>query len=203
MTRGEQTRQRIIERAAGLFNRRGYSGTALSDLMRATKLKKGGIYRHFDTKEDLAAEAFDHAWKLASCERIEGLDSISNTVDRLKRVVSNFVNVRPANIPGGCPLLNTAVDSDNGNPILRTRARNALRGWRKYIEATAREGMERNEICASADRGEVSAAIIAGLEGALMMGRLTRSGEPLETIRVHLENYLESNPRTQRQERPQ
>jgi hypothetical protein len=63
--------------------------------------------------------------------------------------------------------------------------------------------MERNEICASADRGEVSAAIIAGLEGALMMGRLTRSGEPLETIRVHLENYLESNPRTQRQERPQ
>jgi TetR/AcrR family transcriptional repressor of nem operon len=198
MTKGEQTRQRIIEKAAGLFNQRGYAGTALSDLMLAAKLKKGGIYRHFDTKEDLAAEAFDHAWNIASRERIEGLDSISNTVDRLKRVVSNFVNVRPANIPGGCPLLNTAVDSDSGNPLLRARARNALRGWRTYLEATVREGIERKEICASTDRGEVSALIIAGLEGALMMGRLTRSVEPLERMRVHLENYLESNLRPSR-----
>ncbi len=45
MRKGEQTRQEIIRKAAPIFNQKGYSGAALSDLMRATGLKKGGIYR--------------------------------------------------------------------------------------------------------------------------------------------------------------
>ena len=53
MRKGEQTRQQIIRKAAPIFNQRGYSGAALSDLMRATGLKKGGIYRHFESKQEL------------------------------------------------------------------------------------------------------------------------------------------------------
>ena len=52
MTKGEQTRQRIVKEAAPIFNRRGYEGSSLSDLMKATGLKKGGIYRHFSSKEE-------------------------------------------------------------------------------------------------------------------------------------------------------
>src|SRR6202044_3514737 len=63
MRKGEQTRQEIIRRAAPIFNQKGYGGPAPSDLMKATGLEKGGIYRHFDSKEMLAAEAFDYAWR--------------------------------------------------------------------------------------------------------------------------------------------
>jgi hypothetical protein len=52
--KGEETRQEIIRKAAPIFNQKGYDGAALSDLMRATGLKKGGIYRHFDSKQELA-----------------------------------------------------------------------------------------------------------------------------------------------------
>ena len=65
MRKGEQTRQEIIRKAAPIFNQKGYDGAALSDLMRATGLEKGGIYRHFESKEELAGDAFDHAWKIA------------------------------------------------------------------------------------------------------------------------------------------
>src|SRR5437879_9606459 len=65
MRKGEQTRQEIIRKAAPIFNQRGYDGAALSDLMRATGLEKGGIYRHFESKQQLAAEAFDYAWRIA------------------------------------------------------------------------------------------------------------------------------------------
>ena len=51
MRKGEQTRQYIIRKAAPIFNQRGFNGAALSDLMKATGLEKGGIYRHFDSKE--------------------------------------------------------------------------------------------------------------------------------------------------------
>ena len=47
MRKGEQTGQEIIRKAAPIFNQKGYDGAALSDLMRATGLEKGGIYGHF------------------------------------------------------------------------------------------------------------------------------------------------------------
>jgi TetR/AcrR family transcriptional repressor of nem operon len=65
MTKGQQTRRKIAEAAAPIFNRRGYEGSSLSELMEATGLKKGGIYRHFSSKEELAAEAFDYTWEAA------------------------------------------------------------------------------------------------------------------------------------------
>ena len=90
MRKGELTRQEIIREAAPIFNQKGYDGAALSDLMRATGLEKGGIYRHFESKQELAGDAFDHAWKIAMETRFEGADEIPNTVDRLKQIVRNF-----------------------------------------------------------------------------------------------------------------
>jgi len=49
MTKGEQTRKKIVEAAAPIFNQHGYEGSSLNNLMEATGLKKGGIYRHFSS----------------------------------------------------------------------------------------------------------------------------------------------------------
>ena len=62
VTKGQQTRREIVEKAAPLFNKKGYECTSLSDLMHATGLKEGGIYRHFSSKEELATAAFDYSW---------------------------------------------------------------------------------------------------------------------------------------------
>ncbi len=59
--KGEQTRQEIIRKAAPIFNQKGYDGAALSDLMRATGLEKGGIYRHFESKEERKSAVGDPA----------------------------------------------------------------------------------------------------------------------------------------------
>lgn len=194
MSKGEETRQHIIEKAAALFNQHGYEGTALSDLMEATDLRKGGIYRHFDSKEELAEEAFEHAWGVAWRTRLQGLDEIANSVDRLKKLVRNFVEVRPP-LPGGCPLLNTAIETDDGNAKLRARVREALRGWREMIESTVESGIEKGEIRKDANGSEAATLIIASLEGALMMSRLTHNDQALTTVRAHLEDYLEKKLR--------
>src|SRR5260221_10303143 len=90
MRKGEQTRREIIRKAAPIFNQRGFDGAALSDLMRATGLEKGGIYRHFDSKQQLAGEAFDYAWQLDLDARFGCTQEINNTVDRLKQIIWNF-----------------------------------------------------------------------------------------------------------------
>src|SRR5467141_3954513 len=194
MRKGEQTRQEIIRKAAPIFNQRGYEGAALSDLMRATGLEKGGIYRHFSSKEALAAEAFDYAWRETLDARIHDLDTISNTVDRLEQLVANFVERRGI-IPGGCPLLNTAIDTDDGNSVLRARARNALRDWRTYVISVIRAGIKAREIRPRIDPKKLATLIIGSLEGAIMLGRLERSEEPLRAVQAHLNNYLETEVR--------
>jgi AcrR family transcriptional regulator len=92
MSKGEKTRQRIVAEAATLFNERGFEGGSMADLMEATGLEKGGIYRHFSSKETLAAAAFDFAWQAATHVRMHDLDSVSNSVDKLKRFMANLLS---------------------------------------------------------------------------------------------------------------
>ena len=112
MTKGEETRQRIIRKAAPLFNQRGFEGSSMGEIMEATKLEKGGIYRHFSGKEELAAEAFDYAWAEALKTRTHDLDQVENSVDKLKQFVTNFVERRPERQPfTGSIVVSTLVDS--------------------------------------------------------------------------------------------
>jgi len=193
--KGEQTRREIIRKAAPIFNQKGYDGAALSDLMRATGLEKGGIYRHFESKQQLAGEAFEHAWKMAMDARFEGTQEIPNTVDRLKQIVRNFRDRRAGLVPGGCPLLNTAIDSDDGNPRLRAKARRALTWLLDHLQSIAEEGRKRSEVRSDVDSAKLATLIASTLEGSLMVSRLQRKDEPLDLACHHLEEYLETKVR--------
>jgi TetR/AcrR family transcriptional repressor of nem operon len=190
--RGEATRRRIVEQSAAVFNRRGYSGTSMSELMAATGLEKGGLYRHFASKEDLAAAAFDYAWETASEPRWRGLDDCGSSLEKLLLLVKNFVEQPPRTLPGGCPLLNTAVDSDDGNPLLRGKARAALDRWRARIAEIVHQGQGNGELRGGVAPAAVAAIVIASLEGAVMMSRLDKTREPLHTVGEHLAEYLQS-----------
>jgi TetR/AcrR family transcriptional repressor of nem operon len=192
MSKGEKTRQRIVAQAATLFNERGFEGGSMADLMEATGLEKGGIYRHFSSKEDLAAAAFDFAWQAATHLRMHDLDSVPNSVDKLKRFMANFVERRPS-VSGGCPLLNTAIDADDGNRMLRERARRALHQWQDILSGIIKVGLERKEIKSEIDPKKLATLIIGSLEGALMISRLERNRDALVETQAHLGNYLDSD----------
>ena len=198
MRKGERTRREIIRKAAPIFNQKGYEGAALSDLMAATGLEKGGIYRHFVSKEELAGEAFDYAWELAMDTRFEGTQDVGNAVDRLKLIIRNFRERREGLVSGGCPLLNTAIDADDGQPRLRGKARRALEGWLGRLQSMAQEGQRRGQIRAEVDPGELATLIVGTLEGSLMISRLSRDMGPLGVACKHLEQYLETQVRKHR-----
>jgi len=193
--KGEQTRQEIIRKAAPIFNQKGYEGAALSDLMRATGLEKGGIYRHFQSKQELAGDAFDHAWRIAMDARFEGTEKIPNAVDRLQQVVRNFRDRRDGLVPGGCPLLNTAIDTDDGNPKLRVKARRAMSSWLDRLQAIAQEGKRKGEVRSNVQSAKLATLIASTLEGSFMMSRLQRNEGPLDLACHHLEEYLDTTVR--------
>ena len=190
--RGHATRQRIIEKSAPVFNQHGYAGTSMSDLMAATGLEKGGLYRHFESKESLAAAAFDYAWEKVFSHRRQGLEECCSSLDKLLLFLQNFVEHPLHDLPGGCPLLNTAVESDDGDLLLRGKARAALDQWRTSLAEIVCSGQRAGEFSAAIDAGSVAVILISGLEGAVMMSRLESSREPLRRVGEHLEAYLRS-----------
>ena len=193
MNKGEETRQKIIAAAAPLFNKQGYAGCVIKDIMAATGLEKGGIYRHFESKEEIAAEAFDYAWTVSFAMRCRGMDEIPNHVDRLKHYIAGFVT--RSSIPGGCPLLNTGVDSDNGNPILRERVKNALREWQKMLKSILADGIAAGTVRKDVDVEKVSRLIISGLEGGMLISRIEKNDQALRDAMEHLDVYLEAKVR--------
>src|SRR5580698_6221439 len=155
MTKGEVTRQRIIEIAAPLFNQRGFEGCSMQDVLEATGLEKGGVYRHFSSKEELAAECFRYALGRVAVVRREGIDEVLGAVEKLRYVARRFAET-PGIFPGGCPLMNMAIDTDDGNVVLRELAREGMKDWKERLWRIVRDGIERGEIRSGAEPRRVA-----------------------------------------------
>src|ERR1700739_4519164 len=187
--KGERTRQKIVETAAVLFNQKGFTGCSMGDLVAASGLEKGTLYGHFSTKEELALLAFDYAWKDTSDKRLRNIDTVSNAVEKLKLHIDNYVNT--PSFPGGCPLLNFAVDADDGNLALRTRVRKALKGWEDFLAKIVKDGQSTGEINPEIDPHSIANLLISTLEGATVVARINKRSAALGGAQRHLNLYLE------------
>lgn len=195
-TKGGQTRQRIVAEAAQLFNRQGYFGVSLSDIMEATALEKGGIYNHFENKDAIAIAAFDYSVKLIWQLFAQALEGKTNAVERLLAFVAAF-RILASNppLPGGCPLLNTAVEADDAHPLLRERVHAAMDRWRRLLRHTVARGITRGEIRPDVDDDALATIIIATLEGAIMLTRLYGDTIHMRRAADHLTQHIEQTVR--------
>ena len=196
MPKGEITREKILERSARLFNTRGYAGASLAAVMEATGLEKGGIYNHFASKEDLAVAAFEFSVARIQQRLADALRGHRGARERLRAFLEFFGNYA-ANppVPGGCPIMNTAVESDDGNPLLRRKAREAMDQWRQLLRRIVERGRAQGEIAAAADPDTVATIFIATLEGAVLLAKLYREPAHIARAIAHLERYLETELR--------
>jgi len=196
MRKGEQTREHIIEQAAGLFNRKGFAGASLSDVMEATGLQKGGIYRHFGSKEELAAEAFSFAAGRMAERFAAALQGKRTAPERLCAVIEVYVRV-PLDppVPGGCPVLSAAAESDYGDSPLHGRVVEAMDGLRALVRRTVASGIERGELREGIDPEQVATVFTATLEGGILLTQLYDDPQHVRRAAVHLEQYLETSLR--------
>jgi TetR/AcrR family transcriptional repressor of nem operon len=192
MRKGELTRKKIIETAAPVFNRLGFSRTSMSELMAATGLEKGGLYRHFESKEDLALESFNHAAELMEHAKFNRPLETRRPFQKLEEFVKTFANASSP-IPGGCPVFNAAVEHDDGNPKLKSRARETYQKWTALLAEWVSEAQAARELNPKLKARNVAAYILCTLEGALIARNLMGSPEPLLAAEGALLDYLNSN----------
>ena len=194
MSKAQQTKAHIIHQAAELFNLKGYAGSSIADIMQATGLKKGGIYNHFQSKDELALEAFDYAFDLLNKRIWSVVKTKRNAIERLQALVSSYlIYINDPPIAGGCPILNTAIETDDTDSPLRDRALQAMNSSRSLIVRILRKGIKKGEVRSTIEPDTVATIIFSTLEGAIMMSKLERNPIHLERAVAHLQSYIHNN----------
>ena len=141
--------------------------------MGATGLKKGGIYNHFSNKDEIALAAFDHSFQRVLQHFRKRLAEAENSLEKLDAIIECFRDyiVSPV-VRGGCPIINTAIDSTESHPALKERAREAVRTLETYIEIKIEDGKTNGVFKADADSKNFAAFMMFNLEGAVLMSRV-------------------------------
>ena len=189
LSKAERTRQYIIEATAPVFNKKGYAGTSLSDLTEATGLTKGSIYGNFENKEEVALAVFDFNTCRVS-DMVEQQMKVADTYYEKLMVYSRVYNDDRLAAHGGCAILNTAVEADDTNEALKIKAAQAILRWKKNIVTLINGGISAGEFKADINPEENALAIIALIEGGVMISKVTNSSSSLQQVLRAVENLI-------------
>jgi len=87
------SRQEILRTAARLFQQRGYDATSMNDVAAALKLSKGGLYHHFQSKDEILFEIMDHAMEITQERVINAVSGIADPEERLRALIRRHIEV--------------------------------------------------------------------------------------------------------------
>ncbi|MDQ8739442.1 TetR/AcrR family transcriptional regulator [Paenibacillus sp. LHD-38] len=194
MGKGQDTKEHIIRQSAGLFNTKGYAGTTLSDIIERCQVRKGGIYNHFENKDEIALAAFDYSFAQLRNLLAEAMAAWSTRADKLLAICDVYVTLIEQDVcEGGCPILNTAVENDDGHPLLKQRAQHAMTELMTALGKMIREGIELQEFRSDVDVKAACSVIIALVEGGLMLSKLFDDNIHIRHCTDQVRAYIKGN----------
>lgn len=175
-------RERIIDAASALFRARGFDGIGVADIMKAADLTHGGFYGHFDSKDDLVAQASRRAMarSVANWER-----AVAETPDQpYAALLRRYLTAQHRDDPGrGCSFASLGNDAARSGEIVREAFAEGLEPLIAIL-ADALPGRSK------AARRRKAVATMAALVGAVTLARAVSSkalsDEILEATRREL-----------------
>ncbi len=192
LTKSDRTRQHIIEQSATLFNTKGYAATSMADILEATQLAKGGVYGHFTSKEAIAIEAFEYSYNLLFTAIKSKTSAANGARNKLFAILSFYKNYTIAPlVPGGCILLNTAVDADDNIPFLKEKAKLALGEMLGALQRIIQMGIDNNEFDKMVSAKKEAELFFALIEGGIMMAKLNDEPAMLNRMLDHLKHNIQ------------
>jgi TetR/AcrR family transcriptional regulator, transcriptional repressor for nem operon len=193
MTKAERTRQFIIEKAAPLFNKKGMAGTAISDIMEATQLAKGGVYGNFENKDEICLEVFNYLAKSLGKSIEQSMAGEKTAKGKLIALLGFYNDRLIKKNTGGCPILNFGAEADDTNPVIKKRVKEAIEGSQNRIANIVRQGIEAGEFKETFDAELFAAKMFTMVEGAILISRVQGSNEHMELITGMLRAEIEQN----------
>ncbi len=189
------TREQILDAAGRLIHLRGFHNTSVDDILRESGVGKGNLYYYFKSKDELGYAALDRTLERIQEEVLEKVFALGvNPWTQLDRFLSYPVEraEREGGV-GGCPLGNLALEMSDIHEGFRRRLSDAFSRLRSKIEGTLGEAGRQGTLRIGTDIPRLAQFIIAGFEGAFMMGKLHRDtamvANVVDELKAHLTQY--------------
>jgi len=190
MTKGEETRQFIIERSAPIFNSRGIAATAMSDIMAATKLSKGSLYVHFENKDVLAGAAVDYNMEKLGSKVMAALSRHKNAKDKLFAYADAFNDPMQPPVTGGCPMMNFGMEADDTNEMVRIKVNGAVEMSQQVIIDIAKAGVKEGTFKPDWNYREFATVMFAMIEGGIMISQVAGNNSKMKIINRYLKKII-------------
>lgn len=190
---GRSTREAIVEAAVRLIHVHGYSSTTLDDVLRETGIGKGNFYYHFRSKEDLGYAILERivasfmARTLEPCFADPDASALSQIRCFLDRVLEAQ---RQRNCVGGCVMGNLASELSDVHEGFRTRLAGIFTAWRARLTQALVDAQGRGQLSAGCRPEAVAQFVVASLEGAILLSKVTKDIHVMEQCVSELKRYL-------------
>jgi AcrR family transcriptional regulator len=173
MSKAEKTKEFIIEKSAPIFNRKGYAGTSLSDIIEATGLTKGSIYGNFENKDEVAIAVYKHNIQALEKRLADAMGDKKSASEKLIAFTEYYrTNWKKMFERGGCPIQNASIEADDNLSFLKKHVQHSIKNWVNTITRVIEEGQKSGEFKKNINAEEFAYAIITILEGGIMLSKI-------------------------------
>ena len=181
--KGGETRRRIVEAARAAFAERGYAATSMNDLIRAAGVTKGGFYFHFGSKQDLAIEVVETAFRRMQERTLEAASTYERAADRVVAMVLALEQAKAAGAtPAGLDRLCMELRSD---PRTAAGMHRPTDVWVEAVTGLLLSAQAEGDLPAGVDCPEAARFAVAAY-----MGLEQISASPSTTLAVPVDSYL-------------
>jgi len=181
-SKGEKTREFIIERSAPIFNKKGIAATAMSDIMEATKLAKGSLYVHFENKDLLAEAVIDYNLNLLGDRITSAVVKQGTAKEKLFTFIDVLSHALTSAVPGGCPIINFGSEADDTNPRISSKIHQAAENTQKSIVDIIKSGIKSGEFKKDWNYKEFAIVMFSMIEGGVVLTRLSHNNSKMNVI---------------------
>jgi TetR/AcrR family transcriptional repressor of nem operon len=192
-TKGAATRDQILNAAARLIHVQGYQSTSLDDVLRESGVGKGNFYYYFKSKEDLGYAIIDRITQ-GFVERSLGpafADTNADPVEQIHGFLDRVLEAqRQRKCVGGCVMGNLAAELSDVHEGFRQRLAGIFDVWRTHLAEAVSRGQARGRLRADMDASRVAQFLVAGLEGSMLLSKVTKDITVMERCVEELKRHL-------------
>ena len=192
-TRGRATRERIVRAAVGLIAERGVAGLSLDDVGEQAAASRSQLYHYFDDKDDLVRAAVGATGEMV----LAGQDELLGAVDSWESLDHWFDSLvafqRRRHARGGCPIGSLAGQLAEYDAEARHVLAANLERWEESIRDALARMQQTGALTAEADPAVLATAVLAALQGGLLLTQVHRDPERLRRALDGARSMLRAN----------
>ena len=190
---GRSTREAVIAAATRLIHVHGYNAMSLDDVLRESGVGKGNFYYHFKSKEELGYAILDTIVDGFLDRTLEPCfaDAEAAPLGQIRCFLDRVLQAqRDRNCVGGCVMGNLASELSDVHEGFRTRLATLFTTWQARLAPALESARRRGELASASEPEALARFVVASLEGAILLAKVSKDIRVMEQCVTELKRYL-------------